>query len=60
MLFFRRQYDKELSLEERMEFVNLWYLLICVNDILIILGSFLKIGLECKVSYVPDIIHIFL
>lgn len=48
VLFFRRQYGKELTLEERMEFVNLWYLLICVNDILIILGSFLKIGLESK------------
>ncbi|XP_045104764.1 mucolipin-3-like isoform X5 [Portunus trituberculatus] len=48
-LFFRQQYGKELSLEERMEFVNLWYLLICINDIFIILGSCLKIGLESKV-----------
>ncbi|XP_045104763.1 mucolipin-3-like isoform X4 [Portunus trituberculatus] len=47
-LFFRQQYGKELSLEERMEFVNLWYLLICINDIFIILGSCLKIGLESK------------
>ncbi|KAG0693436.1 Transposon TX1 uncharacterized protein [Chionoecetes opilio] len=46
VLFFRRRFGKELSLEERMEFVNLWYLLICINDILIIFGSFLKIGLE--------------
>ncbi|XP_063866411.1 mucolipin-3-like isoform X4 [Scylla paramamosain] len=48
VLFFRQQYGKELSLEERMEFVNLWYLLICINDIFIILGSCLKIGLESK------------
>ncbi|XP_050716232.1 mucolipin-3-like isoform X3 [Eriocheir sinensis] len=46
--FFSRHFGKELSFEERMEFVNLWYLLICINDILIILGSFLKIGLESK------------
>ncbi|MPC59435.1 hypothetical protein E2C01_053454 [Portunus trituberculatus] len=32
-----------------MEFVNLWYLLICINDIFIILGSCLKIGLESKI-----------
>ena len=29
----------------------MWYILICVNDVLIIVGSFLKVGLESKVSY---------
>ncbi|XP_042242330.1 mucolipin-3-like isoform X2 [Homarus americanus] len=46
--FFHRHYGRELTLEERMEFLNLWYVLICVNDILIIIGSFFKIGLESK------------
>lgn len=55
-MFFRRHFGKELSFEERMEFVNLWYLLICINDILIILGSILKIGLESKVSYLDEVI----
>ncbi|XP_042865160.1 mucolipin-3-like isoform X3 [Penaeus japonicus] len=48
IVFFQRYFGKELSLEERMEFVNFWYILICINDILIIMGSFLKIGLESK------------
>ncbi|KAK8729969.1 hypothetical protein OTU49_008411 [Cherax quadricarinatus] len=46
--FFHRHYNRELSFEEKLEFVNLWYVLICINDILIIIGSFLKIGLETK------------
>lgn len=49
VVFFQRYFGKELTLEERMEFVNFWYILICINDILIIMGSFLKIGLESKV-----------
>ncbi|XP_069983303.1 mucolipin-3 isoform X5 [Penaeus vannamei] len=48
VVFFQRYFGKELTLEERMEFVNFWYILICINDILIIMGSFLKIGLESK------------
>ncbi|XP_071536411.1 mucolipin-3-like isoform X3 [Panulirus ornatus] len=51
VLFFQRHYGRELSLDERMEFVNLWYVLICVNDILIIFGSLIKIGLESKLFY---------
>ncbi|KAK7078325.1 Mucolipin-2 [Halocaridina rubra] len=46
--FFRRYVGKPLTVDERMEFVNMWYILICINDILIIIGSFLKIGLESK------------
>ncbi|XP_047498614.1 mucolipin-3-like isoform X4 [Penaeus chinensis] len=48
VVFFQRYFGKELTIEERMEFVNFWYILICINDILIIIGSFLKIGLESK------------
>ncbi|XP_069181711.1 mucolipin-3-like [Procambarus clarkii] len=48
--YFREHRSRELTLGEKMEFVNLWYVLICINDILIIIGSFLKIGLESKVG----------
>ncbi|XP_069156334.1 mucolipin-3 isoform X9 [Procambarus clarkii] len=46
--YFREHRSRELILTEKLEFVNLWYVLICINDILIIIGSFLKIGLESK------------
>ncbi|KAK4300406.1 hypothetical protein Pmani_027392 [Petrolisthes manimaculis] len=48
VLFFKRHFDKDLTMSEKMEFVNLWYILICVNDVLIIIGSFIKIGIENK------------
>lgn len=44
--FFRRAYDKELSLEGRLEFLNVWYIMIIVNDLLIILGSAIKEQIE--------------
>ncbi|XP_069169332.1 mucolipin-3-like [Procambarus clarkii] len=46
--YFQEHRSRELTLGEKLEFVNLWYVLICINDILIIIGSFLKIGLESK------------
>ncbi|KAK3869804.1 hypothetical protein Pcinc_024913 [Petrolisthes cinctipes] len=48
VLFFKRHFDKDLTVSEKMAFVNLWYILICVNDVLIIIGSFIKIGIENK------------
>ncbi|XP_068230060.1 mucolipin-3-like isoform X7 [Palaemon carinicauda] len=46
--FFVRYVGRPLTIDERWEFVNMWYVLICVNDLLIIVGSFLKVGLESK------------
>lgn len=44
--FFKRAYNKELSLDGRLEFLNIWYIMIIVNDILIIMGSAIKEQIE--------------
>ncbi|XP_073998934.1 mucolipin-3-like isoform X2 [Rhodnius prolixus] len=51
--FFRNYYKKELSLEGRWEFWNLWYIMILVNDTLIIIGSCIKEEIERK-QFVGD------
>ncbi|OTF76306.1 mucolipin-3-like protein, partial [Euroglyphus maynei] len=37
---------KSLSLEDKMEFIDMGLLIICVNDLLIIFGTIMKIGME--------------
>ncbi|XP_049806343.1 mucolipin-3-like isoform X1 [Schistocerca nitens] len=44
--FFKAAYGKTLSVDGRLEFLNLWYLMIIVNDVLIILGSAIKEQIE--------------
>ncbi|XP_045495400.1 mucolipin-3-like [Colias croceus] len=44
--FFLRTYNKQLSLDGRLEFLNIWYIMIIVNDILIIMGSAIKEQIE--------------
>ncbi|CAG9793660.1 unnamed protein product [Diatraea saccharalis] len=44
--FFQRAYNKELSLTGRLEFLNIWYIMIIANDILIIMGSAIKEQIE--------------
>lgn len=46
--FFKKTYGKTLSLEGRLEFLNLWYVMIIVNDLLIIIGSAIKEQIERK------------
>jgi len=50
MNFFRRTLKKDLSPEGRLEFLNMWYIMIIVNDVLIILGSAIKEQIERQVS----------
>ncbi|XP_068230057.1 mucolipin-3-like isoform X4 [Palaemon carinicauda] len=52
--FFVRYVGRPLTIDERWEFVNMWYVLICVNDLLIIVGSFLKVGLESKLFFTEE------
>ena len=47
--FFEEAYKKVLSVEGRLEFLNMWYIMIIVNDILIILGSAIKEQIERRV-----------
>lgn len=48
--FFKVRFGKTLDFSDRMEFVNLWYILITVNDVVTIIGSAFKIQLEIRVS----------
>jgi len=50
MNFFQKTLKKDLSPEGRLEFLNMWYIMIIVNDILIILGSAIKEQIERQVS----------
>ncbi|KAK2822562.1 hypothetical protein Q5P01_022627 [Channa striata] len=46
--FFHAYYNKIVTWSDRMEFVNGWYILIIVSDMLTIAGSALKIGIQTK------------
>ncbi|ESO94525.1 hypothetical protein LOTGIDRAFT_118439 [Lottia gigantea] len=48
VIFFSNRFGKQLSLSEQLEFLNLWYVLIIINDILTLAGSCFKIMLESK------------
>ena len=37
-----------MTVNERLDFLNLWYVMICINDILIICGSIIKQLIESK------------
>lgn len=46
MNFFKNTYGKTLSLEGRLEFLNCWYIMIIINDLLILIGSIIKERIE--------------
>ncbi|XP_044800706.1 mucolipin-3 isoform X5 [Bubalus bubalis] len=46
--FFLLHYKKEVSVSDRMEFVNGWYIMIIISDILTIIGSILKMEIHAK------------
>lgn len=46
--FFLKNFGRELSSKGRWQFVNMWYIMICVNDVLLILGSAIKEQIERK------------
>lgn len=46
--FFVKAFGQELSSKGRWDFVNMWYIMICLNDILLILGSAIKEQIERK------------
>lgn len=47
--FFSIHYGKRVSFSDRMEFINGWYFLIIISDVLTISGSLLKIIIQLKV-----------
>uniref|UniRef100_A0A8C3UKF5 Mucolipin 1 n=1 Tax=Catharus ustulatus TaxID=91951 RepID=A0A8C3UKF5_CATUS len=48
--FLRCHRALSLSLSDRLEFLNGWYLLLVTSDVLTVLGTVLKIGIEAKVT----------
>ncbi|VDN21634.1 unnamed protein product [Gongylonema pulchrum] len=48
MEFVETVLKRKLSLSDRLEFLNLWYLMIVTNDIFIILGTLCKITIEFR------------
>lgn len=46
--FFKLNYNRELNSNDKLEFLNLWYIMIIINDILIIIGSAIKEQIEHK------------
>ncbi|XP_055441293.1 mucolipin-3 isoform X3 [Bubalus kerabau] len=46
--FFLLHYKKEVSVSDQMEFVNGWYIMIIISDILTIIGSILKMEIHAK------------
>ena len=50
MAFFKNSLSRKVCWADRMEFINGWYILLIISDFLTVIGSFIKIGIESKVS----------
>nr|NVI71488.1 transient receptor potential cation channel, mucolipin ortholog [Cucujiformia] len=46
--YFKRHFQRPLSAHDRNKFLNLWYIMIIVNDVLIVIGSGIKEQIERK------------
>ncbi|XP_062921136.1 mucolipin-3-like isoform X1 [Mobula hypostoma] len=58
--FFSLHYNKQVTWSDRLEFLNGWYLLIIVSDLLTITGSILKMEIEAKNFALYDVCSILL
>uniref|UniRef100_A0AAR2J3B9 Polycystin cation channel PKD1/PKD2 domain-containing protein n=1 Tax=Pygocentrus nattereri TaxID=42514 RepID=A0AAR2J3B9_PYGNA len=58
--FFKDTLNRRVSWGDRMEFINGWYILLIISDLLTITGSFIKIGIESKNIASYDICGILL
>ncbi|XP_035491904.1 mucolipin-1 [Scophthalmus maximus] len=58
--FFKETLDRKVCWADRLEFINGWYILLIVSDILTITGSFIKIGIESKNMSAYDLCGILL
>ncbi|NXL54963.1 MCLN1 protein, partial [Podilymbus podiceps] len=58
--FFQRRYNQSVCLSDRMEFLNGWYILLVISDVLTVLGTIMKIGIESKNFASYDICSILL
>ncbi|XP_043086288.1 mucolipin-3 isoform X2 [Puntigrus tetrazona] len=58
--FFSVHYGKRVCVSDRMEFINGWYILIIISDVLTITGSLLKIIIQLKAVASYDLCSILL
>ncbi|XP_056089260.1 mucolipin-3 isoform X2 [Rhinichthys klamathensis goyatoka] len=58
--FFSSRYSKRVSFSDRMEFINGWFILIIVSDVLTITGSLLKIIIQLQAMASYDLCSILL
>ncbi|GCC20527.1 hypothetical protein chiPu_0019089 [Chiloscyllium punctatum] len=58
--YFLLHYNKNVTWSDRMEFVNGWYILIIISDLLTIVGSVLKMEIEAKSFASYDVCSILL
>ncbi|KAM9313485.1 mucolipin-1 [Gastrophryne carolinensis] len=58
--FMSTRHSLTVSLSDRMEFVNAWYLLLIISDILTVTGTIMKIGIESKSFANYDVCSILL
>lgn len=52
--YFKNKLKHSVCWGDRMEFINGWYILLIISDLLTIAGSFIKIGIESKVLNVSS------
>ncbi|XP_011353875.1 mucolipin-3 isoform X1 [Pteropus vampyrus] len=58
--FFLLHYKTEVSVSDRMEFVNGWYIMLIISDLLTIIGSILKMEIQAKSLTSYDVCSILL
>ena len=53
--FLRAHFGWQLTKDEQLAFLNLWYVMICANDILIILATLAKLAIELRLQVAGDL-----
>lgn len=53
MCYFRQSLGRSVCWGDRLEFINGWYLLLIISDVLTIIATFIKIAIETKVMLLP-------
>ncbi|XP_061594352.1 mucolipin-2 isoform X2 [Cololabis saira] len=58
--FFRENFNRSVCADDQKEFLNGWYVLVIISDILAIIGSILKMEIQAKSLTSYDVCSIFL
>ncbi|XP_074643851.1 mucolipin-3-like [Tubulanus polymorphus] len=58
--FFEYKFNKKLSTDDMMEFVNLWHILIIINDVLTVIGTVIKMAIDASESSSYDLCGLLL